>query len=124
MNTKAVNQKDATVLRELAKRYMEIAQLDIMAERKQLWKDLHDLKPQRAMVIFEPYWLDGYMADYKVQCEDPLLRNVETKMMFSIRQHEQMDDDVRTRLDADLDTFDFVFTNPPFGANKQIDDYQ
>lgn len=94
MNTKAVNQKDATVLRELARRYMEIAQLDIMAERKQLWKDLHDLKPQRPMVIFEPYWLDGYMADYKVQCEDPLLRNVETKMMFSIRQYEQMGDDV------------------------------
>jgi len=31
-------------------------------------------------------------------------------------------DAVRARLDADLGTFDFVFTNPPFGAKIPIDD--
>lgn len=31
-------------------------------------------------------------------------------------------DAVRARMDADLGTFDFVFTNPPFGAKIPIDD--
>ena len=31
-------------------------------------------------------------------------------------------DPVRARLNADLGTFDFVFTNPPFGAKIPVDD--
>ncbi len=31
-------------------------------------------------------------------------------------------DAARAKLDADLGTFDFVFTNPPFGANIPVDD--
>ncbi|MBN2006284.1 MAG: N-6 DNA methylase [Anaerolineae bacterium] len=31
-------------------------------------------------------------------------------------------DPVRARLDADLDTFDFVFTNPPFGSKIPVDE--
>jgi len=89
-----VSENDKNVLRELTKRYMEIAKKDEMAERKQLWKDLHDLKPKRPMIIFEPYWLDGYLDDYEMRCEDPELRNVEKKLMFSIRQYDQMNDDV------------------------------
>jgi hypothetical protein len=85
---------DRAVLRELAARYMEIAQSPQMAPRKKAWKDLHDLRPQRPMIIFEPYWLDGYLADYTLRCENELLRNAEKKMMFSIRQFDQMDDDV------------------------------
>jgi type I restriction enzyme M protein len=34
----------------------------------------------------------------------------------------EIPDPVRARLDADLDTMDFVFTNPPFGAKIPIDD--
>ncbi|MCL5072634.1 MAG: hypothetical protein M1308_17340 [Actinobacteria bacterium] len=89
-----VSQNDVKVLRELAKRYMEIAQMDVMPERKRLWKDLHDLKPQRPMIIFEPFWLDGYLDDYKLRCEDNMLQNVEKRMMFAIRQFEEMDDDI------------------------------
>jgi len=88
------SQNDMKVLRDLAKRYMEIASMDIMPERKRLWTSLHDLKPERPMIIFEPFWLDGYLADYKVRCEDTLLQNVEKRMMFAIRQFEEMDDDV------------------------------
>ena len=45
--------------RELAKQYAEIAADDVMATRKRQWKALHDLKPEKPMIIFEPYWLDG-----------------------------------------------------------------
>jgi len=90
----AVSENDKRVLSELAKRYREIAESPEMPQRKQQWRDLHDLKPQRPMILFEPYWLDGYLADYTLQCEDALLRNVETKMVFTIRQYEQIGDDI------------------------------
>jgi len=35
---------------------------------------------------------------------------------------EDISDAVRARMEADLGTFDFVFTNPPFGAKIPIDD--
>jgi len=89
-----VSENDKNVLRELAKRYREIADAPEMPVRKQMWKDLHDLKPQRPMIIFEPYWLDGYLSDYQLKCEDPKLWPVEMKLMFEIRHYEQMDDDI------------------------------
>ena len=89
-----VSDNDKQVLREVAKRYREIADLPEMQIRKQQWKDLHDLKPQKPMMILSPNWLDGYMSDYELRCEDPKLRNVELKMMVSIKQFEQMGDDI------------------------------
>ncbi len=41
---------------------------------------------------------------------------------FGSQPRETWPDPVRARLDADLGTFDFVFTNPPFGAKIPIDD--
>lgn len=75
-----VSENDRSVLRELAKQYSEIAALPIMSERKKQWKNLHDLKPDRPMIIFEPYWLDGYLSDYTLRCEDEALRNLEIKI--------------------------------------------
>jgi len=54
-NTGKVSENDRKVLRELAKRFVEIANAPEMTKRKQMWKDLHSLKPQRPMLIFEPY---------------------------------------------------------------------
>ena len=94
MGIGTINEKDRKVLRELSKKYIEIANKPEMAERKQLWKDLHDLKPQRPMILFEPFSVDGYLRDYTFQCEDELLQNVERRMMFLIRQYEQLEDDI------------------------------
>jgi type I restriction enzyme M protein len=41
---------------------------------------------------------------------------------YADRPRETWPDPVRARLDADLGTIDFVFTNPPFGAKIPIDD--
>jgi len=38
------------------------------------------------------------------------------------RPKSQWPDPVRARLDADLGSFDYVFTNPPFGAKIPVDD--
>ena len=41
---------------------------------------------------------------------------------YASRPRAEWPDPVRARLDAHLGTFDFVFTNPPFGAKIPVDD--
>jgi hypothetical protein len=89
-----VTEHERNVLRELAKQYAEIAANPVMATRKRQWKALHDLKPEKPMIIFEPFWLEGYLSDYTIKCTNPILRNVERKLMLAIRQFHQMGDDV------------------------------
>ena len=89
-----VTDNDKKVLRDLAKRFRENAELPVMAERKKIWKDLHDLKPQRPVIMFEPYFLDGYLADYTLQCSEGLARSVELYMMMRLRQFEEIKDDM------------------------------
>jgi hypothetical protein len=88
------SEKDKVVLRELAKRWREIADDPIMTKRKALWRDLHDLKPQRPMILFETFSLATYLSDYQFRCEDPIARAVETRMIYTIRQFDQLEDDI------------------------------
>ncbi|MBN1936244.1 MAG: restriction endonuclease subunit M, partial [Anaerolineae bacterium] len=46
----------------------------------------------------------------------------ELRRQYADRPRETWPDPVRARLDADLGTFDNIFTNPPFGAKIPIDD--
>lgn len=46
----------------------------------------------------------------------------ELRAEYGGRSRASIEDAVRARLDADLGTLDFVFTNPPFGAKIPIDD--
>jgi hypothetical protein len=94
MKNDTVNNNERAALRRLAEKFAGIAGSDLMAERKKLWKALHDLKPQRPMILFEPFSIDGYLSDYEFQCSEPLLRNVETRLIFLIKQYEHLDDDV------------------------------
>ncbi len=94
MKNEAVNNHERIALRELAQKVADIAKGDLMAERKKLWKALHDLKPQRSMILFEPFSIEGYLSDYEFQCSEPYLRNVETRLIFLIKQYEHLDDDV------------------------------
>ena len=89
-----INENDKKLLRELAKKYRDISEKEEMSKLKQLWKDLHDLKPKRPMILFEPFSLEIFLSDYQFKCMDPELRNVENRMVCLIRQHEQLDDDL------------------------------
>ncbi len=90
----SISDKDRRVLRDLAKRHMEIVNAPEMPERKRQWKALHSLRPERPMLIFEPYWLDGFLDDYEVKCGDKALQPVEQKFMYTIKQYELMGDDI------------------------------
>jgi len=89
-----VSEKDRNIIRQLAAKWMELASLPVMSERKDLWKALHDLKAQRPMILFETGWIDGFVGPAEILCEDPFLRRVEQNMRITLRHAEELGDDL------------------------------
>ncbi len=89
-----VNTSERDRLRNLAKRLREEAEKPVMAERKRQWRALHDLKPERPMILFETGSVEGFTAPEEFQCADPFLRAVERNMVETIRHAEQLGDDL------------------------------
>ena len=85
---------DREVIRRLAGRWAEIAALPVMAERKRQWRALHDLRPERPMVLFETATVYEYVAPEELRCEHPVLRAVEAVMRENIRHFDEIGDDV------------------------------
>ncbi len=91
---KTIIAKDRVRLRDMAKRWMDIALSDDMQEKKSAWKSVHDLQPKRPVILFETLSVAGFIKEEELFCEDELLRNVERTMLYSIRQHETVNDDL------------------------------
>jgi hypothetical protein len=86
--------QDTQILRKLASRWMELACLPVMNERRRLWTALKDLHAERPMVLFETSFLENYVADQELECQDPELREVEKGMRWTIRQIDEVGDDM------------------------------
>ena len=86
-------QQDQRTLRSLAQRWMELACLPVMAERKRLWTALKDRRAERPMLLFEVWTLEDYVAQSELACQDSWLREVELSMRRAIRQVEEIGDD-------------------------------
>jgi len=89
-----ISQTDRSVLRELAAQWMELAALPVMAERKRLWRAVHDLEAQRPVILFETGWIDGFVAESELLCEDEFLRTVEKSMRITLRHAKELGDDI------------------------------
>ena len=81
-------------MRALASRWAEIATLPVMAERKRAWTALHDLRPERPMVLFEVGSIDRYVRDDELTCAHPVLRAVEATMLEHIGHFDEVGDDI------------------------------
>jgi len=85
---------DRRTIRELAARWTELAARPVMDERKRQWRALHDLKPERPMILIETTSIDGYIAASELHCEDPILRAVEQNLRDNLRHAEEVGDDL------------------------------
>jgi hypothetical protein len=110
---------DLTVIRGLAARWAELAADPCMVVRKRQWRALHDLRPERPMILFETGTVDGYVSPDEIQCVHPILRAVEATMREAIRHAEEIGDDIVLepyyRIGWDLDDSGFgveVITEP------------
>ena len=81
-------------MRALAVRWAEIAALPVMAERKRAWRALHDLRPERPMILFEVGTVDQYVRADELRCEHPVLRAVEATMLEHIHHFDEVGDDI------------------------------
>ena len=86
--------QDRQILRALAAKWRETAELPVMLQRKRLWKAVHDLRAERPVILVETAWIDGYVADSELRCQDPFLRTVEKNMRIALRQAEERGDDL------------------------------
>lgn len=86
--------KDRQILRELAKKWIEIANLPAMDERKVQWKALNDLNAIKPMILVETWYIQDYVYEAELQCEDIFFRNVEKTMRWIIRHFEEIGDDI------------------------------
>lgn len=87
-------ESDRDRLRKLAERWMEIASSQTMKKRKESWSRLHSLNPDRPMILFETFSVDGFLKESELICSNPILRNVERTMLFNIKQYDLLDDDI------------------------------
>jgi hypothetical protein len=85
---------DRATIRDLAARWAELAALPVMAERRRQWRALHDLRPERPMILIETSSIDGYVGAGELRCEDPILRAVEATIRDNLRHAEEVGDDV------------------------------
>ena len=87
-----ITAKERNHLRELARRYLEYANLPIMAERTKRWYAHNGLRGGQPMVVMET----GTFADDlmpPLACAGPLARHLEWQLTAAIVNHELVDDD-------------------------------
>jgi hypothetical protein len=65
-----------------------------MDERKRAWRAVHDLRAERPVILVETDWIEDYVRDDELRCEDPFLRSVERSMRIRLRQAEELNDDI------------------------------
>jgi len=86
--------RDRKILRDLARRVAEIAELPIMAERKKEWKRHNSLQPGRPLILIFPEgsWSELLPAS-ALQCEDPAAREMEWELRHRIYTYEHFQSD-------------------------------
>jgi hypothetical protein len=80
--------KDRTILRDLASRIAQIANLPVQQETISHWKALNGLKPVRPMVMIDqiPWHEMDVEGELALQTEDPLCREYETGLRRTLYQ--------------------------------------
>jgi hypothetical protein len=89
-----IEAKDRSTIRELGKRWTELASQPVMGERKRLWKAVHDLKAERPVIMVETSTIEGFVSPSELRCADSFLRGVEQNMLDNVRHAEEVGDDI------------------------------
>jgi hypothetical protein len=89
---------DKSVLRELARRYLEAANDPMYQEKRNLWSKKNNLRKTRPLVIASfgmwNVWCREVFGDHAMQCQDPFYRGYERFLRMKLFQHEVGDDQV------------------------------
>lgn len=83
---------DVVVVRELAARIAELAELPVQQERIREWEALNDLRPERPMAMIDEIpWHEMNVDDeLTVLCTDPFTRELETRLRQELYRWDHM----------------------------------
>ena len=89
-----ITKEDRKILRDLAKRVVEIAELPIMEERRNMWKQHNQLRRVRPMILVFPEgsWRE-LLPQSALQCQGESARRIEWELRRRIYQYEHIYDD-------------------------------
>ena len=85
-------QRDIKIIRDLAKKYAEIASKDIQEERRKLWRDHNSFIRTRPLVYARWFLAREQVITPQLECEDPFFRRHEGTLRFWIF-HDSIEDD-------------------------------
>lgn len=89
-----ISLEEKNILRDLAKRIAEIANMPIMAERREAWKKHNSLKSRRPMMLIFPEGSWGELLPHSVlKCTDNGARGIEWNLRSRIYYYEHFQDD-------------------------------
>lgn len=103
----------------MACRWMELASLPVMNERRRLWTALNDLRPERPMLLFETWTVENYVEEEELLCQDPFFRRTEELLRRYIRQAEEIGDDIVLEPHWRL-YWDICVDYPDYGVGLQV----
>ena len=91
---KQIDKHDREIIRDLAKRVVEIAADPVMSERRKLWTAHNSLRPVRPMLLIFPEgsWLE-LLPDDALLCEEPFARAIEARLKRTIYTNDHFHDD-------------------------------
>ncbi len=91
-----ITAKEVEILRELGKRYSEIASLSIQCERKEMWRKLNDLEKVKPLIwIDEICWHEmDVKGELQLKTSSKFCQRIETELRRTIYQWEQMQGDM------------------------------
>ncbi|MFO8007292.1 MAG: hypothetical protein R6V05_06095 [Candidatus Brocadiia bacterium] len=90
----ALSDNDRSILRDLAKRVREAAELPVMAERRELWKQHNALRPVRPMILVFPEGAWGELiTEEDMQCAGEEARRIEWGLRARLFYHKRLHDD-------------------------------
>jgi len=88
--------KDREILRELARKYVEVASLPVQQERRDLWTRHNDLQSTRVPILATygmwNVWCRDLWGDGALECQDPLFRSHERSLRMGLFHHDVGDD--------------------------------
>jgi hypothetical protein len=89
-----ISSDDRNILRALARRVAEIAELPIQRERRNLWRLHNSLKTIRPMILVFPEgsWQELLRGE-DLRCKDEWARNIEWQLRSRVYYHEHFQDD-------------------------------
>lgn len=86
------NKKDIKILRDLAKKYLDICNKEIQKERRELWRKHNSLERTRPLIYVRWFAAWHEVPESKLECEDPFYRRHENFLRQMIFQDTIGDD--------------------------------